>query len=111
MKELWEQVQVYNVNAGDVIMINTYGHPARIDASDIDKYGGIPSLDLHCEQTVFRRIPDAEDPRVLRRALELACQDTATYDEWNDHDWIGTPELYLERARRELESEDASDQA
>lgn len=80
MKDLWEPVQVYNVNVGDVVMINTYGHPATIYEGQIDKYGGIglAGYYLHSHDTVFRRIPETEDPRVLRRALDLASDQVVT---------------------------------
>lgn len=103
-RELWEQVQVYNVNVGDVIMINTYGHPATIGEGQIDKYGGIDLVghQLHSHDTVFRRIPDADDPRVLMEALKDLHETALTYAGF---DAIGPLEGRIDQARRELESE------
>lgn len=98
-RELWEIVQVYNVNVGDVIIVNTYGHPATIAEGQIDKYGGIPSLNLHCEETVFRRVPDHENPRVLKRALLLM------EESWLQGRGLRNWKGYVEDARKELESE------
>ena len=52
---------------------------------------------------VFRRIPDADDPRVLRRALRLAI--FALYDEKLYVPTAADPQNYIDQARRELESE------
>lgn len=106
--ELWEIVRADELVPDDVYTCDSRLDPIRIHnlhhARGIWRGGGIVTLHLSGEnrvslaehQLVFRRVDPADDPRVLRRALEIACTD-------KDDDLFH--EYCVELARRELESE------
>ena len=95
-------------------IFDIYSHAIHVDRLIFG--GGLvqiyPSKDsLSHRQPVLRRIPDADDPRVLRRAVENASvqyvQDACAYeDEEAELAMIRKfKERIVEEARRELESE------
>lgn len=108
-RELWEIVRVVDVVPGDVVVADSSHHPATIDKKlDTGSIAIMGGIRMWCE-TVFRRIHDADDPRVLRRALRLAI--FALYDEKLYVPTAADPQNYIDQARRELESEGSDDQA
>ena len=63
---------------------------------------------LNSESKVLRRIPDADDPRVLRRALEMAVNEIEARDRYGTSPNPKEKD-FIDQARREFESE-ASDE-
>lgn len=100
MSELWEIVRADQLNQGDTFRYEAFTDPHVIES--IHKN----FVAVHVNEThrlasvaaVFRRVPDAEDPRVLRRAIAIA--------ELHDRSPFGTAKKWIDQARRELESEE-----
>jgi hypothetical protein len=95
VKVIYELVSVLEVKAGDIIK--------SYDGCDVTW------TEIDCAKAsswendeVFRRLPATEDPRVLRRALELACGNPRLHDAF---DPVGE---CIEQATKEIESEAAS---
>lgn len=107
-REFWEIVRADQLKVGDVVKIG-FHHPA--DAVAVIEGGWIRTnqYGISYETMVLRRIPDADDPRVLRRALEIAI-DSANYD-LGDAALPTYADRIIDQARHELESEGKDDQA
>ena len=116
-RELWEIVRADELKVGDVIVdevifdddddfgLATIGEIRHTETRVFYRYknGSGTEYSLAKKRAVFRRIPDADDPRVLRRALRLAI--FALYDEKLYVPTAADPQNYIDQARRELESE------
>ena len=105
-RELWEIVRADELQPDDVIRLDIYSHAIHVDRLIFG--GGLvqiyPSKDsLSHRQPVLRRIPDADESRVLRHALELATERQAVENEMS-------AEWFIDQARRELESESCENQ-
>ena len=110
-RELWEIVRADELVPDDIYTCDPRLKPANVDR--LWRGGGAVTLylsgdhslmnpvSLAAHQPVFRRIPDADDPRVLRRAIELCVRFIWTVDE----EFETNPESWIDQARRELESE------
>ena len=79
---------------GDQSPDDCEGEPAEVAWSEVSVFA---------HDVEYRHIPDADDPRVLRRALRLAI--FALYDEKLYVPTAADPQNYIDQARRELESE------
>jgi hypothetical protein len=99
MKAIYELVSVLEVKAGDII--KSYDGCdvtwAEIDCAKASSWKN---------DEVFRCLPATEDPRVLRRALELACHEIAKGLNVDDPAWADVfAKDRIEQANKELESE------
>lgn len=92
MKPLYELVTAAELKVGDVVrcLINT--GDVLVTEETLDGYTRFGK----CER--LRRLPATEDPRVLRRALEIACTDKQEIDEQFS-------DFCIDLARKELETE------
>jgi hypothetical protein len=94
MKAIYEIVAGIELQLGDMIRVSPSGGPdGEVGEHVGDVYRHRPDL------KVFRRIPATDDPRVLRRALEIASGDIIF---GSPEDWV---KGYIKQARQELESE------
>lgn len=117
-REFWEIVRADELVPDDIYTCDPRLKPANVDR--LWRGGGAVTLylsgdhslmnpvSLAAHQPVFRRIPDAEDPRVLMEALKDLHETALTYAGF---DAIGPLEGRIDQARRELESEGNRDQA
>lgn len=101
-RELWEKVDTRTLRPGDVV-VNYAGEKVVWDAGDSQIVSDNPAGPWHIP-CLFRRIPDAEDPRVLRRALKDACNAIKPRGRYGVLP-NPTPEDFIAEARRELQSE------
>lgn len=105
-RELWEKVDTRTLKPGDVV-VNYAGENVVWDTGDSRIVNDNPAGPWHIP-CLFRRIPDADNPRVLRRALEIMSV-------WYANEASASPEnemqAAIDQARRELESEGSDDQA
>lgn len=111
-RELWEIVRADELQPDDVIRLDIYSHAIHVDRLIFG--GGLvqiyPSKDsLSHRQPVLRRIPDADESRVLRRALDLAEKNSVVGDAFGRMCQGPSAEDYIDQARRELESEGRDD--
>lgn len=119
-REPWEIVRADELKVGDVVTIEPDLAPWVMDSvRSTDSHlfyrgDGIPiEYSMPRERNIFRRVDPADDPRVLRKALELASgQVVALHHEMMERRCPlppGSVEHYAEscidKARRELESE------
>lgn len=96
--ELWEIVRADQVKAGDVVS----AYPVHFEMEVTEEILGTWRFEDE-DDYMYRRVDPADDPRVLRRALELLITsggDRLPYD--SERQII---EQYIDQARRELESE------
>lgn len=107
-RELWEIVRADELKTGDAIKESARDWNMTVTQIDVEDRcvcvdGGPP---FRFKTTVFRRVSDADDPRVLRRALEIAHGEIESINGNKyfprETDPIGS---YLDQARHELESE------
>jgi hypothetical protein len=96
MTAIYEIVTHAELKVGDVVLEDLHGQ----------EYAILPSFfwdGIYEDDRILRRLPATDDPRVLRRALEVAAIDGP-----------GNPEIetvheqvfdWIEQARKELESE------
>lgn len=105
-RELWEIVRADELKVGDFVAFGENYASGEITGTAqhylglgmVQTVSGVGGVILDGEDvTVFRRINPADNPRVLRRALEIACTD-------NDYDLFHDYCIVL--AQRELESEE-----
>jgi hypothetical protein len=96
MKAIYELVSVLEVKAGDII--KSYDGCdvtwAEIDCAKASSWKN---------DEVFRRLPATEDPRVLRRALEVSST------MWDIDSVDDAVKMWIEQATKELESEAGND--
>lgn len=113
-RELWEVVRADQLKVGDVI-IKTQCARYALKVQHIEEGEKLVCLDnaypVSFNSKVLRRIPDADDPRVLRRALDLAEKNSVVGDAFGRMCQGPSAEDYIDQARRELESEASDDQA
>lgn len=113
-RELWEIVRADELKIGDVVFCEYHGTGITLERHEdgdppwLWEANGGESWGFENEP-IFRRVPDTDDPRVLRRALRLAI--FALYDEKLYVPTAADPKNYLDQARRELKSEGSDDQA
>lgn len=111
-REHWEAVSVRELKVGDSFAsyIGTVGEINECESCvDLTLDDGTRCYYGEPEDRVFHRIPDAEDPRVLMRALKIAAT-------WFANQFTyASPEKEMQdaidQARCELESEGKDDQA
>lgn len=121
-RELWEIVRADELRAGDALVIAEADElcryvALRIDRSKLGIYVAVDktehrdeeNLGFLYDETVLRRIHDADDPRVLRRALQMAIFRIFELDRHSVA--IASPNYYIDQARHEMESERTDDQA
>lgn len=96
MSELWERVRADQLKVGDVFKPGVNFPPTKVER--IEEGGWIKTeiYPVASNDPVLRRVDPSDDPRVLRRALEIACTD-------KDDDLFH--EYCIDQARRELEAE------
>ena len=107
MSELWEIVRADELNEGDTFRYGAFTKPHLIESIHKNRVA-VHVNETHrlaSVATVFRRIPDAEDPRVLRRAILLMERS------WLQRMGLRNTKYYIEKARKELGSEGSNDQA
>lgn len=97
-RELWERVRSDEVRVGDVVS----AYPVRCEMEVTKEILDTWQFDDE-DDFIYRRISDADDPRVLMRALAIA--------ELHDPSPFGTAKQWIDQARHELESEGNDDQA
>lgn len=105
MSELWELVEGYSLEVGDVVKVGCEYPPQTIEIIDDNGWIPTPGFSIAPHDTVFRRVPDADDPRVLRRAILFMERS------WLQGMGLRNTKYYIEKASKELESEGSDDQA
>ena len=114
-RELWEIVRADELKVGDVIVdevifdddddfgLATIGEIRHTETRVFYRYknGSGTEYSLAKKRAVFRRIPDADDPRVLRKILF----DIAKESGWSDDKANRIVDEWIDQVRRELESE------
>lgn len=118
-RELWEIVRIQDLMPGDYVKVSNLDiyPPFSVSSVKILGTGSFcyeikPEFGYHVDKMYFsdegcilRRIPDADDPRVLRRALDLAEKNSVVGDAFGRMCQGPSAEDYIDQARRELESE------
>ena len=104
-RELWERVRSDEVRVGDVVSAFPIRYEMEVKKEILDTWQFDDEDDF-----IYRRIPDADDPRVLRRALEIAHGEIESINGNKyfprDTDSI---ESYIDQAIRELKIERSDD--
>ena len=112
-RELWEIVRADELKVGDVVFSEYYMQGVTLERHE----DGDPPWLWQANEgeswgfdngPIFRRIPDADDPRVLMRALEMAVNEIEARDRYGTSPNPKEKD-FIDQARREFESE-ASDE-
>ena len=124
-RELWEIVRADELKVGDVIVdevifdddddfgLATIGEIRHTETRVFYRYKNGSGTEYSLakksdEGCILRRIPDADDPRVLMRALEMAVNEIEARDRYGTSPNPKEKD-FIDQARREFESE-ASDE-
>jgi hypothetical protein len=101
VKAIYELVAAAELKVGDVVLDLRYGNQEeyKVDLGMFEIIQGAPEF----YPSRLRRLPATEDPRVLRRALEIGST------MWDIDSVDDVVKMWIEQATKELESEAGND--